>query len=206
MAFKKTANWIPFTKIKPERDPWQQKLLTKLKERNRIDALMQLYTKFLKVSNPLRVMEALQAHASAAVEPASPLHSFVNPQGMDQCTYDRIWEEIYSNINLRQGENTEEEDLSMEGNGTNGPQISPSHCAGEPSRKKKQTGSRALNSWNSQKWKNQDDFYTMGDGYIHVQDQQGAYVMYDRALQDLEELENQLLLLVSRYIEREKTS
>ncbi|XP_051852685.1 uncharacterized protein LOC127561517 [Antechinus flavipes] len=52
---------------------------------------------------------------------------------------------------------------------------------------------------------NQDDFYTLGAGYIHVQDQQGAYVMYDCALRDLEELESQLLLIVSHYIEKEKS-
>ncbi|XP_072499099.1 uncharacterized protein [Notamacropus eugenii] len=315
MALKKTANWIPFVKIKPKRDPWQQKLLTKLKERNRIDALMQLHTKFLKVSNPLRVMEALQAHASATLESASVIH----PQSLNQCTCDRVWEEIYHSINLHQGENTEEEDLSMEGNDISGPQISPSQYAGEPWRKKKQTGYNylealqllgfdegdetadknpttmrgaylsflylrhlrirelqhiclgILNYFRSVErtltihtsgltsnlgnlassvedacWvntargggsgtvpglgshhymhstpadykvqstqfmefsevENQDDFYTMEDGYIHVQDQQGAYVMYDCALQDLEELENQLLLLVSHYIEREKS-
>ncbi|XP_074043407.1 uncharacterized protein LOC141487779 isoform X2 [Macrotis lagotis] len=317
MALKKTANWIPFIKIKPKCDPWQQKLLTKLKERNRIDALMQLHTKFLKVSNPLRVMEALQARASAALEPALALHSFVNPRGLDQGAYDQIWEEIYSNINLHQGENTEE-DLSMNGIDTDGPQINPSQYAGIPSRKKKQTGysylgalqllgfdegdeigeknpimtkgaylsflylrhlrirelqhiclgtlnyfrsvertltiqtssltSKAGNlvsSGEDVSWintargggsgtigglgshhyvhytpadykvqstqfmefsevENQDDFYTVEDGYIHVQDQQGAYVMYDCALHDLEELESQLLLLVSHYIEREK--
>ncbi|XP_043856794.1 uncharacterized protein LOC122753467 [Dromiciops gliroides] len=318
-ALKKTANWIPFIKIKPKHDPWQQKLLTKLKERNRIDALMQLYTKFLKVSSPLPVMEALQAHASATLEPASGLHSFVNPQGLDQHAYDQIWEEIYSHMNLYQGENAEEEDLSMEGSDSDGPQISLSQYAGGSLRKKKQTGYSYLGtlqllglgeadetgdknpimmrgaylsflylrhlrirelqhtclgilnyfrsvertltihtsgltsntgnlvysgedaSWvNTAKGagcgavqglgshhyvhytpadykvqstqfmefsdvENQDDFYTVGDGYIHVQDQQGAYVMYDCALQDLEELESQLLLLVSHYIEREKS-
>ncbi|XP_044531340.1 uncharacterized protein LOC123246558 [Gracilinanus agilis] len=315
MTFKKTADWITFIKITPKRDPWQQKLLTKLKERNRIDALMQLHTKFLKVSNPLRVMKALQAHASATLEPPSGLHSFGNSQDLNQCTYDQIWEEIYSNINLHQGENTEEEDLSVGGSDPAGPQISLNQCAGGLSRKKKQIGysylatlqllgldegndtgdknpvmmrgaylsflylrhlkirelqriclgilnyfrsvertltihtsGLTLNSGNlvsshedafrvntarggststlshhhvhytpaDHKVQNaqfmefsevehQDDFYTMKDGYIHVQDQQGAYVMYDCALQDLEELESQLLLLVSHYIEREKS-
>ncbi|KAB0401164.1 hypothetical protein E2I00_011374, partial [Balaenoptera physalus] len=48
MALKKRANWISFIKIKPKCDPWQKKLLTKLKER-RTDVLMQLQAKFLKV-------------------------------------------------------------------------------------------------------------------------------------------------------------
>ncbi|XP_060987722.1 putative uncharacterized protein C6orf183 [Dama dama] len=48
-ALKKRANWTSFIKIKPKCDPGQKKLLTKLKERRRIDLLMQLQAKFLKV-------------------------------------------------------------------------------------------------------------------------------------------------------------
>ncbi|XP_068933437.1 uncharacterized protein [Petaurus breviceps papuanus] len=380
MAFKKTANWIPFIKIKPKRDPWQQKLLIKLKERNRIDALMQLHTKFLKVSNPVRVMESLQTQASAALEPASALHSFVNTQGLDQCTYDRIWEEIYGNINLHQvlqlevmgmshrrlsqlpellpageghravpasqgiivqgvgsvakvrnfgrcqvqgvigndfGQRVHEGNLELSeamptpstGSGKiyqvekaeeearysyfgalqllgfdeadetadknpimmRGAYLSflylrhlrirelqriclgilnyfrsvertlTIHTSGLTSNAGNLVssvedacwvntagggGSGAVQGLGSHHYvhytpadykvqstqfmefsevENQDDFYTVADGYIHVQDQRGAYVMYDCALQDLEELESQLLLLVSHYIEREKS-
>nr|XP_023402625.1 putative uncharacterized protein C6orf183 [Loxodonta africana] len=49
MTLKKRSNWISFIKIKPTSDPWQKKFLTKLKERKRIDVLMQLQAKFLKV-------------------------------------------------------------------------------------------------------------------------------------------------------------
>ncbi|KAM9156376.1 coiled-coil domain-containing protein 162-like [Pangshura tecta] len=52
---------------------------------------------------------------------------------------------------------------------------------------------------------NHDDFYTTQDGYIHTQDQQGAYIMYDVALKDLKDLENQLLLVASQYIEQDKS-
>ncbi|KAH0622205.1 hypothetical protein JD844_024313 [Phrynosoma platyrhinos] len=51
---------------------------------------------------------------------------------------------------------------------------------------------------------NHDDFYTVEDMYIHIQDQRGAFVIYDVALQDLKELERQLLLVATQYIEREK--
>lgn len=51
---------------------------------------------------------------------------------------------------------------------------------------------------------NQDDYYSMDAGYIHTQDQQGVYVMYDEALSDLKDLETELLLVASHYIEREK--
>lgn len=52
---------------------------------------------------------------------------------------------------------------------------------------------------------NHDDFYTTEDGCIHTQDQRGAYIIYDLALKDLKELENQLLLVASQYIEKEKS-
>ncbi|CAM4545844.1 unnamed protein product [Caretta caretta] len=52
---------------------------------------------------------------------------------------------------------------------------------------------------------NHDDFYTTQDGYIHTQDQRGAYIIYDIALKDLKDLENQLLLVASQYIEQDKS-
>lgn len=52
---------------------------------------------------------------------------------------------------------------------------------------------------------NQDDFHSMQAGCVHTQDQFGLYVMYDSALQDLEELESELLLIASHYIEKEKS-
>lgn len=51
---------------------------------------------------------------------------------------------------------------------------------------------------------NQDDYYSTGAGYIHTQDPQGVHVMYDKALSDLKELEMDLLLVASHYIEKEK--
>lgn len=33
---------------------------------------------------------------------------------------------------------------------------------------------------------NHDDFYTMDDGRIHVQDQRGYYIVYEAAIQDLQ--------------------
>lgn len=52
---------------------------------------------------------------------------------------------------------------------------------------------------------NHDDFHTRDDGYIHTQDQRGAYIVYDVALEDLKKLENQLLLVASQYIEKDKS-
>ena len=32
---------------------------------------------------------------------------------------------------------------------------------------------------------NHDDFYSLDEGRVHVQDQRGYYIMYENALQDL---------------------
>ncbi|KAM7135424.1 LOW QUALITY PROTEIN: uncharacterized protein WM277_015343 [Molossus nigricans] len=50
----------------------------------------------------------------------------------------------------------------------------------------------------------QDDYYSMDSGCVHTQDQQGVRVMYDGALSDLEDLEAELQLVASHYIEKEK--
>lgn len=52
---------------------------------------------------------------------------------------------------------------------------------------------------------NQDDFHSTQAGCVHTQDQFGAYVVYDIALQDLKELESELLFIASHYIEKEKS-
>ncbi|XP_075409858.1 uncharacterized protein LOC142452382 [Tenrec ecaudatus] len=51
----------------------------------------------------------------------------------------------------------------------------------------------------------QDDYYSPGAGCIHIQDQRGVYIMYDAALQDLQEREAEMLLVASHYIEKEKS-
>ncbi|XP_033619330.1 LOW QUALITY PROTEIN: uncharacterized protein Ccdc162p [Fukomys damarensis] len=110
-TLKKRANWIAFIKIKPKCDPWQKKMMIKLKERKRVDILLQLQAKFLKISDPKRVMQVLQDHAAKTIT-LNPHHpSFMTPQGLHQCNYDKIWENIYSNVNLYQ-----DNDLSMERN------------------------------------------------------------------------------------------
>ncbi|XP_053377209.1 uncharacterized protein LOC123529723 isoform X3 [Mercenaria mercenaria] len=51
---------------------------------------------------------------------------------------------------------------------------------------------------------NHDDFFTIDDGRIHVQDQRGYYIMYDSAIKDLEELERGLMLLATHFIEKDR--
>ena len=49
---------------------------------------------------------------------------------------------------------------------------------------------------------NLHDFYSVEGQLVHTQDQRGFYIVYDAALQDLEELEKQILLVGSRFIQR----
>lgn len=49
---------------------------------------------------------------------------------------------------------------------------------------------------------NLHDFYSSEGGVVHTQDHRGFYVVYDAALKDLEELENELLLVGSHFIQR----
>ncbi|KAM6181754.1 uncharacterized protein O8D03_000195 [Erethizon dorsatum] len=316
MALKKRANWISFIKIKPKCDPWQKKMLTKLKERKRIDALMQLQAKFLKISDPKQVMQVLQDHAAKIITLNLHHPPFMIPQGLHHCNYDKIWENIYSNINLYQ--DTKDNDLSMERNENDlAPTLSQFSATDGPVKQRKDTGYNyevalqllglddgtelsdknpalmrgahlsflclrhlrirelrrlclgILNYFRSvertltintsgltlvsgnlvptgedSSWlniargglgtlpglgahhyvhgtpaehkvhsvqfmefsevENQDDYYSVGAGHLHTQDQQGAHVMYDEALRDLEELEAELLLVGSHYIEKEK--
>ncbi|KAG8522118.1 hypothetical protein J0S82_000268, partial [Galemys pyrenaicus] len=317
MALKKRANWMSFIKIKPKYDPWQKKLLTKLKEQRRIDALMQLQAKFLKISKPERVMQVLQDHAAKTITLAPSHSAFMASQGLHQCNYDQVWEDIYNNIKLYQNENMKEDDLSVERNENDLAQISLSQCVDGPVKQKEEKrysyamtlqllglddgteprdgdsilmrgsylsflylrhlrirelqriclgmlnyfrsvertltintagltlvagdlvstmeessrvnlakggvgtlqglgahlyvhGTPAEQKVHSVQFmefsevENQDDYYSMEAGCIHTLDQQGLRVMYDEALRDLEDLEAELLLVASHYIEKEK--
>ncbi|KAM9665221.1 LOW QUALITY PROTEIN: uncharacterized protein ACIGJ3_008931 [Trichechus inunguis] len=272
MALKKKANWISFIKIKPTCDPWQKKFLTKLKERKRIDVLMQVQAKLLKISSPERVMQVLQDHAAEMVTLAPHHPSSTASQGLHQCTYDQIWEHIYSNINLYQLLGLDDGTELNDGNLVlmKGAYLSFLYLRHLRIRELQHTCLGILNyfrsvertltintsgltlisgklvptmedpSWvNTAKGglgtlqglgahhyvhgvpaehkghsvqfmefsevENQDDHYSTGAGCIHTQDQQGASVMYDEALSDLKELETELLLLASHYIEQEKS-
>ena len=51
---------------------------------------------------------------------------------------------------------------------------------------------------------NLHDFYSTDERFVHTQDQRGFYIVYDAALKDLEELEDELLLVGSRFIQRDR--
>ncbi|KAK6489965.1 hypothetical protein HHUSO_G6922 [Huso huso] len=101
MALKKQANWIPFIKITAKHDPWQQKMITKLKQDRSVDELLHLHSKFFQVSDPDRLMEALKEHAATVFEPEpiQPLSVTSHPTGQHT---NQIWKRIYSSPDLFQ--------------------------------------------------------------------------------------------------------
>ncbi|XP_062253462.1 uncharacterized protein LOC133962042 [Platichthys flesus] len=52
---------------------------------------------------------------------------------------------------------------------------------------------------------NLHDFYSCEERVVHTQDQRGFYIVYDVALKDLDELEKELLLVGSHFIQRFRT-
>ncbi|XP_051020197.1 uncharacterized protein LOC127205081 [Acomys russatus] len=316
-TLKKRATWMPFVKVKPKCDPWQKKMLTRLRERKRIDELMRLQSEFLKMSDPVQVMQALQDHAAKTVTMAPHQPSFTTSLALHPCNSDQVWHNIYSNPRLYQSENAKDNRLSVDPSNDDlaRPHLSRSSHWSLP--QKSETGynyvvalqllglsdgtepdcnpvlmkgaylsflclrhlhirelqrtclgvlnffrsvERTLtintsgltlvsgnlvptmgdNTWvNTAKGglgtlqglgshhyvhrtpaehkvhsiqflefsevENQDDFYSTDAGCVHTQDQFGVCVMYDAALRDLKELESELLLLASHYIEKEKS-
>ncbi|NP_001345491.1 coiled-coil domain containing 162 [Mus musculus] len=307
-TLRKRADWIPFVKVKPKCDPWQKKMLTRLKERKRIDELMNLQSQFLKISDPVRVMQVLQDHAAKTVPMASNHPSRPPAQPLHPRNYDQVWKNIYSNPKLYQAENPSDDDFAkphlsqssdgslkqrtetgynfavalqllglsdgtepdrnpvlMRGaylsflclrhlhirelqriclgvlnffrsvertltmntsgltlvSGTLVPTLGDSswinmskggmgtlqglgthhYIHGTPAEHKV----HSIQFLEFSEAENQDDFHTTQAGYVHTQDQLGEYVVYDSALQDLKELESELLLIASHYIEKEKS-
>ncbi|XP_013929133.1 PREDICTED: putative uncharacterized protein C6orf183 [Thamnophis sirtalis] len=48
VTLKKRANWTSFVKIKPQQDPWQQKVLIKLKQWKKVDEQLEIQSKLLQ--------------------------------------------------------------------------------------------------------------------------------------------------------------
>ena len=50
-ALKKEANWLSFVKLKPEKDPNQEKKMVELRTRNNVDELLRVMSKFIQVND-----------------------------------------------------------------------------------------------------------------------------------------------------------
>ncbi|XP_073483154.1 uncharacterized protein [Aquarana catesbeiana] len=309
MAFKKIANWLPFVKIKPKKDPWQQKFLIKLKQHKKVDELLHLQSQFIEVTSAEKAMEVLQEHAAQVIQPSS-VHSVSVKNTHD------IWVKIYTPLDLLQDVNTTNGSPLQESSDKD-LNIASLNRRPVSSRQKKQAGysfqntlqllgldeaednskdpvmmkgaylsllylrhlrvkelqrtclghlnyfrsvertltidnsSLVSNSGNLERcageetsWvtaaqgglgvpgglrshqymhqtpadfkvhsvqfmefsdvENHNDYYIIKDGIIHTQDQKGAFIVYDVAFDDLQELQHQLLLLATLFIEKER--
>ncbi|KAL7380391.1 hypothetical protein ABVT39_017041 [Epinephelus coioides] len=309
LALRKEANWIPFIQVKPRRDPWQQKLVTKLKEKKSVDELLKMHSRFLQVPDLLHVTVALKEHAAhAADSPSAPTSSVSHTSKTEQQKISEIWTSIYSASSLTQetvdqsvrsrhrgGHNKKtlksqtstatndsysfEDSLQLLGlddsleEGTSDPimtrgaYLSLIHLRHLKLRQLQRISLSLLNYLRSVErtltfdlaglqqeegelfstaeetgWmnaargglgeagglgslqyshstpvdfkvrcsefmefaevENLHDFYSAEERVVHTQDQRGFYIVYDAALKDLKELEDKLLLVGSRFIQR----
>ncbi|XP_067099474.1 uncharacterized protein si:ch73-242m19.1 [Osmerus mordax] len=106
MALMKEANWISFIQMKPRRDPWQQKLVTKLKELKSVDELLWMHSKFLQVSDQQCLSDALRDHAALVSNP-QPL----TPQPSREPYLSQIWTSIYNAAHLFQDSSVKDRGL-----------------------------------------------------------------------------------------------
>ncbi|KAG9493346.1 hypothetical protein GDO78_001317 [Eleutherodactylus coqui] len=273
MAFKKICNWLSFVKIKPKRDPWQQRFLIKLKQHKKVDELLR-QSQFTELTNAERAMEVLKEHAARILQPPKDTIE-MTPDFADlikRPASSRLKKETgynYQNtlqlLGLDEAEDNSKDPVLMKGaylsllylrllrlrdlqrmclgilnyfrsiertltidtcclSSTSG---NPIHSAGEEACWVNATlgGSGITGGLGSHQYmyqtpadlqvhsaqfmefseaENHNDFYTTEDGIVHTQDQRGAFVMYDAALQDLQQLSDQLLLLTTLYIEKDQ--
>ncbi|KAJ8047612.1 hypothetical protein HOLleu_06654 [Holothuria leucospilota] len=100
-ALLKESNWLPYIKLKPEKDAAQEKIMTKLRQSNSVDELLRAQSKFFAVKDSLKVMDALKEHAIAVRDPPSVQAVSVTSH-KTAFNSNVIWRKIYSNPSLFQ--------------------------------------------------------------------------------------------------------
>ncbi|KAI4884589.1 hypothetical protein NFI96_034543 [Prochilodus magdalenae] len=96
MALRKESSWIPHIQVKPKRDPWQQKQMSKLNEMRHVDEFLQTHCRSCEESNVHKVTEILKQHAAFACEPESMEFSTVASKLTAASATCNIWRSIYS--------------------------------------------------------------------------------------------------------------
>ncbi|KAK2144748.1 hypothetical protein LSH36_734g02004 [Paralvinella palmiformis] len=321
-AVKQDSNWLPFIKMKPEKDPDLERKLVQLKAQKNMDELLRIESKFLCVSEADKVQEALREHAAAVRDP--PLVTTVTLSvGHDSSSrrlrsspqISAMWKKIYTNpelytkdedpldvamqeledreaaekgqrsarpsttkkrkdsfdymnsvqlLGLDEGEQNNNDPASIQGAfisflqlrhlrirdlqrtclsilnyfhsvertltiNDEGLSLEAGHLSKtSPQNHRKgvidgsQGGGGGIGSHHYVHYtpkdfkmgeaefmefseiENHDDFYSFEEGRVHVQDQRGYYIMYSAALDDMAALEEDLLLIASHYLEKDK--
>ncbi|XP_071476027.1 uncharacterized protein [Diadema antillarum] len=322
-ALLKETNWLPYIKLRPDKDPMQEKMMMKLRQRNSIDELLRAQSRFLSVTDSLKVMESLRAHAISVRDPPTTQTASVTSHRTAYKT-NAIWRKIYCNPELFESIGQEDDLAVTEFDEKDVDTMSygagSSRAGSATSRRRKKKGEEAeftfadalqrlgleddsssqqdptmvqggylsylylrhlrirdlqrtclsvLNYFRSiertltindeglslegdqQKRfshqnhrqgtpeagvggggglgshgylhntpaefklseaefmefsdiENHDDFYTIDEGRVHVQDQRGYFVVYDSAKRDFDELEKDLLLIATHYLEKDR--
>ncbi|XP_074547863.1 uncharacterized protein LOC141806315 isoform X3 [Halichoeres trimaculatus] len=306
-AVRKEANWIPFIQVKPKHDPWQQKLIMKLKEKKSVDELLKTQSRFLQVPDILHVAAALKERtANVGDTQPAPTSSPSLRGNTKRHMISEIWTSVYSAAALTQetddwssrsagrggqdhkslkSRKASNKSYSLEDNlqilgledssgasdpiTTSGAHLSLVYLRHLKLRQLQRVSLGLLNYLRSVErtltfdlaglqmeegelcctaeetgWmnavrggggeagglgshqyihntpvdhrvrcsefmefaevENLHDFYSVEEKIIHTQDQRGLYVVYDVALKDLQELENELLLVGSHFIHRDR--
>ncbi|RXM28684.1 Coiled-coil domain-containing protein 162 [Acipenser ruthenus] len=125
-----------YLRITAKHDPWQQKMITKLKQDRSVDELLHLHSKFFQVSDPDRLMEALKEHAATVFEPEpiQPLSVTSHPTGQHT---NQIWKRIYSSPDLFQAP-IPEESSQPESNEQESESVNQSKRPGSQKKKKEE--------------------------------------------------------------------
>ncbi|VDK35139.1 unnamed protein product [Taenia asiatica] len=291
-AMKKPANWLPFIKLKPNRNADLVKSMMELRSAGNVDEVLRSLAAFLKINKPERVQDALRHHAMLVQHPpivhAASVVShrqgmslseifrkiFSNPElydettanetkGSGRSTYDfnsamqmlgldeqtdakddsssvqggylsflhlrhlkmrDVQRTCISVLNyFRSIERTltiNDQGLSLSGRGAE--RVSPQNHRSGPELPGHQGGSNNLvghsylfstprdfrikesEFMQFADVENHDDFYYHKDCRIHVRDQVGYWIVYDCALDDFNELERNLMLLATHFIQKDK--
>ncbi|XP_042565686.1 uncharacterized protein si:ch73-242m19.1 isoform X2 [Clupea harengus] len=184
-ALRKEANWVPFIQIKPKLDPWQQKFITKLKEQNSLDELLQNLSKCCQLSDPDKAMEALRQHTSSVVKPESVEPFTLDPRSTGGKSASQIWTSLYNSALTSQDSMGKHGGLSLQKN--------------KQGLKKPRLGS-------STELLGLEEFF--GDGGVDSAESRGAYLslVYLRYLR-MRELQNACLNMLNymRSVERTLT-
>ncbi|XP_032818429.2 uncharacterized protein LOC116947118 isoform X2 [Petromyzon marinus] len=95
VARRKEATWLPYIKVRPCQDPWQETAMQELRECRRRDELLHVLSQFLQISNAERVMLVLKKHAAT-------MHRLEVTGHLQTTDSSHVWSEIYGSPALYQ--------------------------------------------------------------------------------------------------------
>ncbi|XP_021364139.1 uncharacterized protein LOC110457263 isoform X2 [Mizuhopecten yessoensis] len=313
-SLRQEANWVPYIRLRPEKEPIQEKKWTQLRQSNKVDEILKIKYGFLNMGEPKRVQDILRDHAAVVRDPVPVFPAYVTsnatPSGYNTAA---TWRKIYSNPDRYTDEDADDESRELDDKEIENVDLTQSRASSARKRKDSydymntvrmlgmddgkedtdpatvqgaylsflhlrhlrlrdlhRTVLSCLNYYRSLErtlsindagltqegndfkktfpqnhrrstehdgtvgggggignhgyihntpadYKlnesefiqyadvdNHDDFYTIEEGRVHVHDQRGYFIIYDAAEADLKDLEKDLLLVATHYIEKDR--